>query len=223
MAIKKVLLQKKIGDAIYDVYPKTSSDVVVFTTAEGTETTVAAQLQEVIEGLAGVITADNVDQKIKDACDATYNKVMGIAGETTTVNEAYDTLVEVATYIEEHGDVVTGIMDRITALEGVVGDETKGLVKDVADIKSDIEAMDYSKVVKSETNGNVMVDGEEVVVYTHPETHDADMIVDDTSAHKFVTADQLAVIDSAAAIQVVTEAPTAETAVANDLYMVEIG
>ena len=117
MAIKKVLLQKKIGDAIYDVYPKTSSDVVVFTTAEGTETTVAAQLQEVIEGLAGVITADNVDQKIKDACDATYNKVMGIAGETTTVNEAYDTLVEVATYIEEHGDVVTGIMDRITALE----------------------------------------------------------------------------------------------------------
>lgn len=45
---------------------------------------------------------------------------------------------------------------------------------------------DATKTEKSETNGNVKIDGAEVVVYTHPASHDATMINEDAS-HRFVT------------------------------------
>ena len=302
MAIKKVLLSKKINGVVYDIFPKTSADAVVYG-----DSTVAATLGQFATDLSNVYTVTDADAAIKASADALYNKIMGITEEDgTTVAEAYDTLKEVAAWIDEHegdvasafatdiaalktavgdensglvkamadaqaaiesndddiaelqeavtaletavGDAESGLVKamaeaqaKIEALEGVVGDAESGLVKDMADAQADIEALEglvgdeNSGLVKtvaelvaaegnhteaSEVNGNIKVDGEEVVVYTHPETHAATMIVEDDD-HKFVTATEKAIINNAAAVTLVSSQD--EVANETDLYMVEIG
>ena len=285
MAIKKVLLSKKINNVIYDVFPKTDAGIVVYG-----ETTVAATLAQFAEDLANVYTQTDADAAIKASCDELYNKIMGITGEEgETIAEAYDTLKEVAKWIDEHGDVaaafttdiaalktavgdensglvkamadaqaaiesndddIAELQEAVTALETAVGDAESGLVKDVADLKTtvgnaesglvkdvadlqttvgdaesglvkavaDLEAK-ATQVVASETNGNVVVDGQEVTVYVHPETHPATMIVEDDD-HMFVTAAEKASIADSASIVVV--ASQDEVVNEMDLYLVEI-
>ena len=289
MAIKKVLLSKKVDNVIYDIFPKTSADVVAYG-----ESTVAATLAQFATDLSNVYTKTDTDAAIKAESEALYNKIMGITDEDgTTVSEAYDTLKEVAAWIDSHGDVATAFSTDIAALKTAVGDENSGLVKAMADAQAAIasndeditelqEAVDALEVavgdansglvkamadaqaaitalqeakddhetrigtlettvgdadsglVKqvndliaasgnhtegSDVNGNIKVDGEEVVVYTHPDTHSADIIVE-TDDRKFVTADEKAAIASAAEVLVVSsqDEVTDET----NLYMVEI-
>ena len=289
MAIKKVLLSKKIDNVIYDIFPKTSAEVVVYG-----ESTVAATLAQFAKDLADVYTKTETDGAIKASADALYNKIMGITDEDgTTVTEAYDTLKEVAAWINEHGDVAAAFTTDIAALKAAVGDAESGLVKamadaqaaiksndsDIADLQAAVEALETavgdaesglvkamadaqaaitalqettedhetriadleavvgdeeSGLVKdvatlkaasgnhteaSEVNGNIKVDGEEVVVYTHPETHPASMIVEDDD-HNFVTTAEKEAISKAAEVLLVSSQD--EVVNEKDLYMVEI-
>ena len=291
MAIKKVLLSKLINGVVYDIFPKTSAEVVVYG-----ESTVAATLAQFAADIADRYTKGETDEKLT----ALYNRIMGITAEDgATVKEAYDTLKEVAAWIDEHGEVAaafttdiaalkaavgeapaegvegsgllkamadavaaiesndadilalqgavealqTAVGDansglvkamadaqaaiqdhgtRLQALEGTVGDAESGLVKDMADAQAAIQALQQvgsTKTEASEVNGNIKVDGQEVVVYTHPETHAAEMIVESESK-QFVTAAQKAIIDGAAAVVLVSSQD--EVTNANNLYMVEI-
>lgn len=274
MSIKKVLLSKKISNVIYDIFPKTSADVVVYG-----DTTVSAALAEFANGLADVYTKTETDTAIKTSADNLYNKIMGITEEDgATVTEAYDTLKEVAEWIEDHGEVAAGLVNDIAALKTAVGDDSSGLikavadlqtamddndadisdlqtavaalqsavgdaaaglVKDVTDLKTDVSTLksvvgdENSGLVKdvanlkaastrveaSDTNGNIKVDGSEITVYTHPETHAATMIVEDDD-HKFVTAAEKEAIANAAAVKLV--ASQDEVVTETDLYMIEI-
>lgn len=289
MAIKKVLLSKKIDNVIYDIFPKTSAEIVVYG-----ESTVAATLAQFATDLADRYTKGEADAAIKASADELYNKIMGITAEDgATVDEAFDTLKEVAAWINEHeGDIAAGFTNdiaalkeavgvapaegvegsgllkamadaqaaiasndediaglqaavealetavgdanaglvkamadaeaRLDALEATVGNAESGLVKDMADAQAAIEALEAvgaTKVEASETNGNIKVDGAEVVVYTHPETHAATMIVEDDE-HQFVTAAQKDIINNAAAVKLV--ASQDEVVTENDLYMIEI-
>lgn len=289
MAIKKVLLTKKLNNVVYEIFPKTSAEIVVYG-----ETTVAAALAEFATGLANVYTKGETDSAIEASATNLYNKIMGITAEDgATVTEAYDTLKEVAAWIDEHGEIAAGFTNDIAALKTAVGDENSGLVKamadaqaaieandgDIAGLQAAVEAMDTaykaadaalqasvtalegratalegratalegradaleatvgdansglvkqvadliaadgSHVEDSETNGNIVVDGEEVVVYTHPETHAASMIVEEDD-RKFVTSAEKDIINNAAAVVFVASAD--EVANERDLYMVEI-
>lgn len=165
MAIKKVLLQKKIEGTVYDIYTKTSADLVVYSDTE----TVAQKLASLAGELEAITTetTGTIDSRIKAASDALYNKIMGLTDEDTTINDAFDTLKEVAEYLAAHGDVVTGFTTdiaalqealnaentgllarmsaaegKITTLEGVVGDDESGLVADVAANAAAIEGLD---------------------------------------------------------------------------------
>lgn len=275
MAIKKVLLSKKINDVIYDIFPKTSADIVVYG-----ESTVAATLAEFATSLANIYTKTETDSAISASAEELYNRIMGITEEDgTTVKEAYDTLKEVANWIDGHGEVAAAFTNDIAVLKTAVGDENTGLVKALADVQAAVEANDTdiseldeavtaletavgdansglvkamaeaqaaitalqttvgdensglvkrvadleassTNVKKSETNGNILVDGEEIVVYTHPETHAATMIVEDDD-HQFVTKAEKEAFANSAAVKLVAS----QTEVDNekDLYMVEIG
>jgi hypothetical protein len=133
MAIKKVLLAKKINDVVYQIYPKTSADNVLYG-----ETTVAAALAGFTTDLKSYYTKTEADSATKTACDELYNKIMGITEGDATINEAYDTLKEVAAWIGEHGDVAAGFTTDIATLKKVVGDDNSGLVKALADANSAI-------------------------------------------------------------------------------------
>lgn len=133
MAIKKGIFQKKIAGVIYDIYMKTDASQVIY----GDASTVAEELASIISTIETLqassgITGEEADAKISAATEELYNRIMGIT-DAETVNEAYDTLKEVADYLANHGDVVNGITTDITALKATVGDEESGLVKQVAD------------------------------------------------------------------------------------------
>jgi hypothetical protein len=277
MAIKKVLLSKKVNNVVYDIFPKTAAEIVTYG-----ESTVAATLAQFATDLADRYTKGETDAAIQAESTALYNKIMGITAEDgATVTEAYDTLKEVAAWIDEHGEIaaafttdiaalktavgeapaegvegsgllkamaeaqaaieandgdIEALQTAVEALETAVGDANAGLVKAMADAQAAIEELqgkadDYeeriaaleavgsTKVEQSETNGNIKVDGQEVVVYTHPETHSAEMIVE-TDDRKFVTAAEKDLINGAAAVRLV--ASQDEVVNETDLYMVEL-
>ena len=338
--IKKILLQKKVDSVMYDVYPKTSADIVVYTKGTGAETvdtTVAAELAALASDLAQVSTTENVESMIDEATTNLYNRILGITGEEgDTVAAAYDTLKEVAQYIEGHGSVVAGftadinalktalgetpdpnaspavagsgvlkeiydLKTRVTALETTVGNSSSGLVKQANDIQTrmgmddttglskrivDLEAVGSTKVEASNTNGNIKIDGAETQVYddtalvnglgtatdeaaaagttawSRIKNAESDIdalqagtvtavtknantdgvidvtvngvasqvvaytgdptVVDQDATHRFVTDDQVTNWTRAAEVKLVSTAPTAADADANDLYLVEL-
>ena len=143
MPIKKVLLCNKLNNTIYDIFPKTSADIVTYG-----ESTVAEALASFATDLKNIYTKSEMDVAVKKSADDLYNKIMGItdAEEGNTINEAYDTLKEVADWISSHGDIAAAFTTDIAALKTAVGTaptedtEGSGLLKDIADVKTKITA-----------------------------------------------------------------------------------
>lgn len=124
MASKNVLLKKKIGTVIYDVLPQTDAANVKYG-----DTTVSATLA----ALATQVGTTSVDERI----EAAKKEILGIT-DGSTIDAAYDTLKEIADWITSDTTGAASIVNRVSALEGTVGDTTKGLVKDVTDLKTTV-------------------------------------------------------------------------------------
>ena len=199
MVIKKTILKKKIEGVVYDIYAKTSADLVTYDETS----TVAQKIAAILTTLEDMKSGENsVDSKISKATTALYNQIMGITEEDgTTVAEAFDTLKEVANYLTEHGSVVQGFTNDIAALKATVGNAESGLVKDVADLK----AAGSVKVEASETNGNIKINGTETKVYDDSAIA-ATKIVEDAT-HRFTTDDEKAAWNSNAEVIVASVVP----------------
>lgn len=160
--LKQVIFQEEIDGVLTDLMARTHVDNVIYEEG-GKQIAPSEKLASLIATVATKADSNNVTADIKTATDNLYNKIMGITAEDgAPVAEAYDTLKEVANYLTEHGSVVQGFTNDIS-----------GLKKSVEDLKTGM-----TKVEKSDTNGNVKVDGAEVVVYQHPSSHPASMITD---------------------------------------------
>lgn len=134
MAIKKVLLKKKIEGVIYDLYVKSSADIVAFSDSQS----VAEKITDMVGILDGLTTGDNsVDKKIAAAKTEVINQIMG-ATDGEQIAQAFDTIKEIADYLDGHGSVVQGFTNDIAALKAAVGDAQSGLVKDVATLKATV-------------------------------------------------------------------------------------
>lgn len=160
--LKQVIFQEEIDGVLTDLMARTHVDNVIYEEG-GKQIALSEKLASLIATVATKADSNNVTADIKTATDNLYNKIMGITAEDgAPVAEAYDTLKEVANYLTEHGSVVQGFTNDIS-----------GLKKSVEDLKTGM-----TKVEKSDTNGNVKVDGAEAVVYQHPASHPASMITD---------------------------------------------
>lgn len=160
--LKQVIFQEEIDGVLTDLMARTHVDNVIYEEG-GKQIALSEKPASLIATVAAKADSAAVTADIKTATDNLYNKIMGITAEDgTPVAEAYDTLKEVANYLTEHGSVVQGFTNDIS-----------GLKKSVEDLKTGM-----TKVEKSDTNGNVKVDGAEVVVYQHPASHPASMITD---------------------------------------------
>lgn len=160
--LKQVIFQEEIDGVLTDLMARTHVDNVIYEEG-GKQIALSEKLASLIATVAAKADSAAVTADIKTATDNLYNKIMGITAEDgAPVAEAYDTLKEVANYLTEHGSVVQGFTNDIS-----------GLKKSVEDLKTGM-----TKVEKSDTNGNVKVDGAEVAVYQHPASHPASMITD---------------------------------------------
>lgn len=80
--------------------------------------------------------------------------------------------------------LVNMIEDKVDKIEGK-GLSTNDFSNDLK-TKLDNIAEEATKIESSTTNGNIVNNGSEQQVYTHPENHSASMIIEDTT-HRFVT------------------------------------
>lgn len=79
---------------------------------------------------------------------------------------------------------------------------------------------DATKTEKSDTNGNVKINGSEVVVYTHPANHPATMITED-SEHRFVTDEEKEAFGASTVFWATTDEDAPVTAVEDALFIQE--
>ena len=91
--------------------------------------------------------------------------------------ESLDTLTEIAQWIQDHPDDAAAMNAAITKLNEItagIGGEEDDYATVMAAIEGKITAamagiaQGATKVEKSETNGNIKINGQETVVYTHP-------------------------------------------------------
>lgn len=95
------------------------------------------------------------DSKIRkdfdEALDDLFNKIMGITDEdSTTVDEAYDTLKEVSKYIKEDGSAAAEIINNIAAIEKACTTLTEALngKVDTVDGKSLVDDVEIERLSK---------------------------------------------------------------------------
>lgn len=166
--MQKTIAKIKVEGVLKELAFKTTGEQVFL--ADGS--TVEAVIASILTNIASQPTDSMIDAKVKASCDALYNKIMGLADTDTTINEAYDTLKEVAEWIDGHGDLATQFTNDISGLKTAV---------------QALQAVGATKVEASEINGNIKVDGQEVTVYTLPETISADKVTE-ADNKQFVTA-----------------------------------
>lgn len=100
MATKNMLLTGLIEGILYDIYPKTSGEMVFLDDT----TTVAAKIAEMIEAI-------NLRAKTTDVNTLINNLRQEMLGNTPV--EAYNTFTELAAYIAEHKEVADALTEAI--------------------------------------------------------------------------------------------------------------
>ena len=106
-----------------------------------------------------VPTDSDIEQKVKEGIDDFATKV-------TSDNATVDTFAELVDYVAKHGTEVTGMLKDIGDNKSNIAKNTSA-IEDINDKLDDISD-GATKVEKSNTNGNIKIDGNETVVYTHP-------------------------------------------------------
>lgn len=166
--MQKTIAKIKVEGVLKEIAFKTTGEQVVMADGRTAEAVIAS----ILTSIANLPNDSAIDEKVKNSCDALYNKIMGLTDSDTTINEAYDTLKEVADWIDTHGELAAQFTNDISGLKSAV---------------QALQAIGATKVEKSETNGNIKIDGQEVTVYTPPATVSADKVTESDSK-QFVTA-----------------------------------
>lgn len=148
--------------------------------------TAAETIASILTDISNLPTDSGIDAKIQAAVTDMKNQILGLTDADTTIDEAYDTLKEVAAWIDEHGETAAAFSTDITALKTAV---------------QALQDAGATKVEASETNGNIKINGVETTVFTMPETISADKITE-TTEKQFVTAAEKSDWNSRGAVHV---------------------
>lgn len=169
MAIRKVLLQKKIGSSLYEIYCKTDASIVEYTRGTGeaaVQTTVAAELAKIASDAA-------------DAVDALRTEIMG-SGQ---ISEYFDTVKEIAdwlasaenttaaTILSDIDDLKTDLGVASAPASGTEGQEGYVPAVTATGLHADVEALAADLGHASSLNPSVAASG----LHADVETNAADI------------------------------------------------
>ena len=157
--LKNTMMQMKVNGVLLDIAIITDTQSVVCEFNE--DGTIKTNLKDYLKNIVQQIEAKATSGDIDTACENLYKRIMGLTDADTTINETYDTLVEIERWITSHGEQATGLVQSVNTLE-----------TDMESVKQDIDNLKKkpagSTVEASNVNGNLKVNGEEVKVYTNP-------------------------------------------------------
>lgn len=118
------------------------------------------------------VVADHLVAADKTALEDSIGDVSTALGEEVTRAKAAEkanadaiTAIKDGAAVDSFADVEAELAKKVDKVEG------KSLIADTEIARLAGMSDGANKVEKSETNGNIKVDGQEVVVYTHPEKH----------------------------------------------------
>ncbi len=128
-----------------------------------------------------VVWVEIPSNNMKEMCVDTAKKIVGDDTETKHTHNNLSLLQTITQSLVDTWNTVTNKVDKI---------EGKGLsTEDYTTIEKNKLAgisANANKTEGSNINGNIKIDGIETTVYTHPSTHPASIIIED-STHRFVT------------------------------------
>ena len=113
------------------VPPPKAGDNKLYLRGDATWANPTAAVELVLDTLVGKDTGKSIREISKE-------EVLKVVDGAS---EKFDTLKEIETWIENNHNAadIIKLDNRVTKLEGTVGDSTKGLVKDVTDLKTSLE------------------------------------------------------------------------------------
>ena len=161
MAKKNVTLRMMYEGAIVELFAKTGVQNVV---VDDTGKTLATKLAEIEADIQAAVAGGFTAEQAQAVAAQEIAKWVGEAPE------AGDTLLELFNLISGNQGAIETIN---TAITGKV-DKVEGKGLSTNDLTNDLLALLQSvsnganKTEKSDTNGNIKIDGQEVKVYTHP-------------------------------------------------------
>lgn len=156
--LKAAVQKAKVNDVVKQIAAITTYEAVAKELNEdGTvKTSLKSDLETFLTSLAQKANSATVTEEIQEACNELYNRIVGNVGNGT-INEAYDTLKEIADWIGTHGSAAATMTNEISTLR-----------TNIENLAQQIAAKTSTTVEASETNGNIKVDGTEVPVYRNP-------------------------------------------------------
>ena len=179
MAIKKAILNKVVSGVAYEVYPKTSADIVTYNKGTGNEavdTTVAAELAALATAISNGDAASL--QAVADLRQLVFDFQDG-----ETISTTYDTIREIAAFLDQHDESIGQLAALITDVghastpessEGAGdGVAATGIHADVEQLQADVTALqeangtNVTKTYNSTNaaNGHLFLDGVDTTVY----------------------------------------------------------
>lgn len=180
--IKKVLLQKKISDTLYQIYPKTEAGIVEYTK---TVVTPGEADSEVVTSVAAELallksTIDNNQSAALQAVADLQDAIEGL-GDNESLQESFDTLKEIGDFLATHetsigalaaliADVGTpSVAANPNAEPPVVAQAATGLHAAVEALQA-VGSTKVSKTANDGTtqaaNGHLYIDGVDTTVYS---------------------------------------------------------
>lgn len=208
--IKKTLLKKQIAGQVVGLYPQTSADIVMY----GESSTVADELAKLIAKMGD--GEGSVSEEIKAAVEQAKKDLLGLDETNTQINEAYDTLREVAEWIESDTTGAAKIAKDVADVTKIVNgdpadDEDTGLVGAVAGLKDELDA-EETGVKARLTAAEADIDAVEQVLNGDPEDENDTGLVGKVNS----------LVVGSTQIQVVASDFNDDDMNENDLYFVEL-
>lgn len=160
--IKKVLLKKKVGNVVYDVYTQSSADIIKYNN-DGTETTVQAFLASLASTVASNQSANS--QALTDLEDTILKRIIGETDEheLATIRQDLDTMQEIVSYINTHDTAYGTLVSNFETFRDTTYANDKSAIE--ARVTT-LENAGATKVESSNTNGNIKINGTETTVYS---------------------------------------------------------
>ena len=162
MANKNVILKMRIEDVLQSLMVQTGADNVIVDSS--TNKTLATALAEITADLNAAVAGGLKASEVQEMIDVKITALINGAPEAMdTLKELGDLITNNADAMQVLNEAIGNKVDKVTGKGLSTNDFTNALAEKLNGI-----ATGATKTAKSTKNGNILINDQEVVVYTHP-------------------------------------------------------
>lgn len=229
--ITKKVITKKLAGVVYQMYPKSSADIIEFLASDGITVT---NLQSVVSDLVSKVgtfggTASTVSEEVTRQVNAAVATIMGTEDQDS-INQALNSIKELADILgdteNEQHTIVEGLITTVGRLKTEVETATTGLLDRTTNLEKKVDGYDTEEDDGEGGTTTVHHDGLMTRVAAL-ETFNAGASTDDIPVgpnldRNYVTTAQITKITNSAIVQSVAANYAEADMNEQDLYFVDV-